>query len=88
MNEKYTLVAFLATLAAIVSLSVTGALMATNGRPAEALGLGVAISGLIGVIGTFKPRNATPDNQDVTVTNSADEPVPADIVTSDKGKTK
>lgn len=88
MNERYVLIAFLATLSAIVGLVVTGAIMAANGRPAEALGIGGAVTGLIGVIGTFKPRGAMPDNQDVTVTNSADKPVPADIVTPDKGKTK
>jgi hypothetical protein len=57
MNERHILIAFLATLTAIVVLVVTGAVMAANGRAVEALGIGGAVTGLIGVIGTFKPRN-------------------------------
>jgi hypothetical protein len=60
-NEHHNLVAFLATLVAIVVLVIVGALMAANGKPAEALGIGGAVTGLIGVIGTFRPRNATAD---------------------------
>lgn len=59
MSDRYTLIAFLSTLIAIVVLVLAGAIMAINGRPAEALGIGGAVTGLIGVIGTFKPR--TPD---------------------------
>lgn len=86
MSEKYTLIAFLATLVAIVTLVVTGAIMAANGRPAEALGIGGAVTGLIGVIGTFKPRNNAADNQDVTITNKKDDPVPVEEEPTTKGK--
>ena len=58
MNQHHSLIAFLATLAAIVLLVVTGAWMALNGRNAEALGIGGAVTGLIGVIGTFRPKSA------------------------------
>lgn len=61
MNERHILIAFLATLIAIVVLVITGAIMAAQGRPVEALGIGGAVTGLIGVIGTFKPRNAPLD---------------------------
>lgn len=61
MSEKYTFYAFLATLVAIVTLVVAGAILGLNGRPVEALGIGGAVTGLIGVIGTFKPRTTAPD---------------------------
>lgn len=75
MNEKYNLIAFMATLFAIVVLVIFGAMVAMKGQSTEALGIGAAVTGLIGVIGTFRPRNS-PDNQDVTVTNSLKDPVP------------
>jgi hypothetical protein len=75
VTERHTLIAFLATLIAIVVLVVTGALMAANGKPAEALGIGGAVTGLIGVIGTFKPRTPTGDSpQPVKVTNPPEDP--------------
>lgn len=61
MNERHILIAFLATLVAIVVLVIVGAIMAANGKPVEALGIGGAVTGLIGVIGTFKPRNVAGD---------------------------
>lgn len=70
MTEKHMLIAFLATLAAIVVLVCVGAYAASLGKSIEALGIGGAVTGLIGVIGTMRPRASTPDNQDVTVTNS------------------
>lgn len=57
MTMHHNLIAFLATLVAIVVLVIVGAWMASTGRPAEALGIGGAVTGLIGVIGTFRPRN-------------------------------
>lgn len=74
MTEKHTLIAFLATLAAIVILVSLGAYMAAQGKSTEALGIGGAVTGLIGVIGTFKPRTPAADNQDVTVTNTPEHP--------------
>ena len=56
MNQFHALIAFLATLVAIVILVLVGAWMAINGRNAEALGIGGAVTGLIGVIGTFRPK--------------------------------
>lgn len=55
-TEKYAVICFLSCLIAIVVLVCVGAYMSANGRPAEALGIGGAVTGLIGVIGTFKPR--------------------------------
>lgn len=59
MNENHTLIAFLACLVAIVILVLAGAWLAVNGKSAEALGIGGAVTGLIGVIGTFRPRSPT-----------------------------
>lgn len=76
MSEKYTFYAFLATLVAIVVLVSLGAALGLNGRPVEALGIGGAVTGLIGVIGTFKPRTTAPDEaQVVTVAPGATLPV-------------
>jgi len=59
MSDKHTLWAFMAVLTAIVVLYSIGALLAFFGKPMEALGLGGAGTGLIGVLGTFKPRSPT-----------------------------
>ena len=56
MKDRESLVAYLATLAAIVLLVLAGAWMASQGKSAEALGIGGAVTGLIGVAGTFRPR--------------------------------
>jgi hypothetical protein len=62
MNQHHSIIAFLATLVAIVALVITGAMLAINGRSSEALGIGGAVTGLIGVIGTFRPRTQPDDN--------------------------
>lgn len=77
MTEKHTLIAFTSTLVAIVLLVMAGAVIAILGHSTEALGIGGAVTGLIGVIGTFKPRTTSPDAaQPVTVTNPPTQPVP------------
>ena len=48
MSEQ--LIAFLATLAAIVALVIVAAVLAYNGKLSEAVGVGAAVTGLIGVI--------------------------------------
>jgi len=62
MNEAHGLIAFLATLLAIIILVLAGGWMAINGRNVEALGIGGAVTGLIGVIGTFKPKTPAADS--------------------------
>ncbi len=78
MSDKYTLIAFMATLSAIVVLVLAGAWMAMQGRNSEALGIGGAVTGLIGVIGTFKPRTTNQGTQDVNVVNPVDEAIPVE----------
>lgn len=52
MDNRLNLIAFLATLAAIVGMALGSAFI-----PGEMVPIaGTAITGLIGVIGTFRPR--------------------------------
>lgn len=56
MNQRHSLAAYVATLFAIVVLVGIGAWLAATGAKYEALGVGGAVTGLIGVCGTFRPR--------------------------------
>ena len=60
MNAHHSLIAYLATLLAIVLLVVAGAWMAVSGKNIEAMGIGGAVTGLIGVLGTFRPKQPDP----------------------------
>ncbi len=62
MNENHQLIAFLSVLGAIVILVALGAFLSARGQSTEALGIGAAVTGLIGVIGTFRPRNPVVEN--------------------------
>jgi hypothetical protein len=55
-NETHNLIAFGMILLAIMYLATVAAVLAWNGKYAEALGFGGLTTGLVGVIGTFKPR--------------------------------
>lgn len=55
-SDRYNLVAFLATLVAIVILYGLASLLAWTGKAVESLGLSGVGTGLIGVLGTFRPR--------------------------------
>jgi hypothetical protein len=60
MTDRHALIAFLSTLLAILYLVTIAAWLAYSAKYAEALGIGGAVTGLIGIAGTFKPtaRNA------------------------------
>jgi len=60
MNAHHSLIAYLSTLAAIVILVLAGAYMAVSGKNIEAVGIGGAVTGLIGVLGTFRPKQPDP----------------------------
>ncbi len=77
INERHNLFAFIAALLAICYLATVAAVLAYLGKYAEALGFGGLTTGLIGVLGTFRPR-ASPENQDVTITNKQGDPVPVE----------
>ena len=60
MNEaRHSLIAFAALLFAICYLATIAAWLAYNGKYAEALGFGGLTTGLVGVLGTFRPAKAT-----------------------------
>lgn len=78
--DKHAIIAYLATLIAIVVLAIVGALTCmlgsfdsevNLGRVIGALGfIGAAVTGLIGVIGTFRPKGppaATTQSGDVNL---------------------
>lgn len=64
MRDRHSVVAYLATLAAIVIMTIAAALICVFvdaekhlAQIVAALGfIGAAVTGLIGVIGTFRPR--------------------------------
>ena len=79
MNERQTLIAFCAILVAICYLGTLAGYLALRGKYAEALGFGGLTTGLVGVLGTFKPRTTRADEpQAVTVANTAHDPVPVE----------
>lgn len=60
MNEaRHSLLAFGMLLFAICYLATIAAWLAYNGKYAEALGFGGLTTGLVGVLGTFRPKQAT-----------------------------
>ena len=71
MTDRDNLIAFLAVLVAIVLLVALGAWMSISGRSTEALGIGGAVTGLIGVIGTFRPKNPTANVENAGTVNQA-----------------
>lgn len=75
MTERHSLIAFLSILLAICYLATIAAVLAARRQYAEALGFGGLTTGLVGVLGTFKPRTQAPDSpMDVTVRNGPDNP--------------
>lgn len=60
MTQKHSLVAFSLLLGAICYLATVAAWLASQGKYAEALGFGGITTGLVGVIGTFRPRTNEP----------------------------
>ena len=79
MNERQTLLAFALLVVAICYLATIAAVLAFYGKYAEALGFGGLTTGLVGVLGTFKPRTSQPDQpQTVKVANGPQDPVPVE----------
>lgn len=58
MSERQALTAFCVLVGAICYLATVAAVLAWKGRYAEALGFGGLTTGLVGVLGTFRPKNA------------------------------
>ena len=57
MTERHNLIAFCSLVAAICYLATVAACLAAYGRYAEALGFGGLTTGLVGVLGTFRPKS-------------------------------
>lgn len=56
-NDRHNLIAFCVIVGAICYLATIAAILAAKGKYAEALGFGGLTTGLVGVLGTFKPRS-------------------------------
>lgn len=59
MSERHALTAFCVLVGAICYLATVAAALAWAGKYAEALGFGGLTTGLVGVLGTFRPKSAT-----------------------------
>lgn len=73
--ERHSLIAFAVLIGAICYLATIAAILAFYGKYAEALGFGGLTTGLVGVLGTFRPKASGPDG---TVANpvNVQEPTP------------
>lgn len=70
-TDRYRMIAFIGVLVSINILVIVGALLAAAGKGSEALGIAGAVTGLIGVIGTFKPGQLPPPDQTLTLRDRA-----------------
>lgn len=68
-NDKHNLIAFLAILGAICFLATIAAILAYHAKYAEALGFGGLTTGLVGVLGTFKPRSSGSNVENANTVN-------------------
>lgn len=57
MTDRHSLIAFSILVGAICYLATVAAVLAWQGKYAEALGFGGLTTGLVGVLGTFKPKS-------------------------------
>jgi len=74
MNRNEQLIAYLATLAALVVIFITALIAAGNKiEVTEAFGLGTITGGLIGILRIPSQRNVTVDNPPETPVNVTEE---------------
>ena len=57
MSDRQTLTAFCVLISAICYLATVAAVLAWAGKYVEALGFGGLTTGLVGVLGSFRPKN-------------------------------
>lgn len=60
MTDKHILIAFMSTLAAIVVLFLIAGVLLYFGKSVEAVGIAGVMTGLIGVLGSFRPQQRNP----------------------------
>jgi len=58
VTDRHSLIAFSTLVGAICYLATIAAILAYNGKYAEALGFGGLTTGLVGVLGTFRPKTS------------------------------
>jgi preprotein translocase subunit SecY len=83
VSDRYRFFAFIATLIALVLMFIAACVLLWQGRSVEAVGIGGALTGLIGLAGVLAGGKNSPENQDVTVTNAPTNPA---HVTDDREK--
>lgn len=76
MIERHNLIAFGMLVGAICYLATIAAILAFYGKYAEALGFGGLTTGLVGVLGTFRPKSgaepAGTPNDPITTQDKSD----------------
>lgn len=60
IKHNNPLVAFISVLVTIVILTIAATVVKLHGGEVETIGIGAAITGLIGVLGTFRPKADEP----------------------------
>jgi hypothetical protein len=73
VTDRHTLIAFGMLLFAICYLATIASLLAYQGKYAEALGFGGLTTGLVGVLGSFRPQQ-----RKVEIDNPPSNPVPVE----------
>jgi hypothetical protein len=73
-DDRHNFLAFCVLVAAICYLATIAALLAYHERYAEALGFGGLTTGLVGVLGTFKPRSSGSNVENANTVNQGSQP--------------
>lgn len=69
MTDRHNLIAFLSVLGAIVLLFLMACVLLYFGKSVEAIGIGGVMTGLIGVLGTFRPQRPTANVEQAQTVN-------------------
>lgn len=72
-SDNHTLIAFLAVLSSIVLLFLLACILLYFGKSVEAIGIGGVMTGLIGVLGSFRPQSK-PSGQPGDPVSTVEEP--------------
>ena len=72
-NDNHTLIAFISVLSAIVILFLAACVCLFWGKSVEAIGIGGVMTGLIGVLGSFRPQSK-PSGQPGDPVSTVEEP--------------
>ena len=78
MTSLYRFYAFLATVAALVTMFIAASVLAYNDRSVEAIGISGALTGLIALLGTLAGGKPQGDGETIQIKQPAGEPVPVE----------